>query len=319
MIEAFTYHKKLNRTESLDDINPCKQKVWVILRDPTPEEIAKVKEKFNIHPTTAEDMVSPNTRIKYEEFENNTFMVYKGIKEIKSMTITFYTIFFIDGDGYVITAYHDKNDTIENLMNNPKKVESLLKKGEDYIVHNILDREVDKYVDIRVEISDDLKGIEEEFMKKPTKFVFQELFLKEKVILEIRQRIDSITDVCLRLMKPSENFIQNDLIPYFRDVYDHTYKVSEALKTYHERINGLRNTYISLNSNRMNETMRALTIIMAIMTPLNIITGFFGMNVPLPLQSHPLTYIFLIGFMILVSVLFLFAFRRIGLFGDNEY
>ncbi|MBI4148825.1 magnesium transporter CorA family protein [Candidatus Woesearchaeota archaeon] len=293
-------------------------RLWVIVRNPTAADIALLTERFHIHPTTAEDIASPLTRIKYEEFDNNTVIVFKGIKEAKGVSVKFYTIFLIDGSHYVIAVYRRENDTIEHLAANPKRVESLIRRGEDYILHYIIDKEVDKYVDLRATISEDLRAIEEEFIRRPDKDVLGKLFLKEKLILEIKQRIESITDVCLMLKKPTENFIPNSLIPYFRDVYDHAVKVNIALKTYLDRINGLRNSYLSLTSNRMNDTMRVLTIVMAMMMPMTVITGFYGMNVVLPLQNHPLAYLALLGFIGVTVALMLLIFRSKGWIGKNS-
>src|SRR3989344_3697351 len=107
--------------------------------------------------------------------------------------------------------------------------------------------------------------------------ILKKIFSKELVFLEFRQLMESITDVCLNLTKPADNYINNDLIPYFRDVYDHAFKTTEGTKTMLGRIRGMRNIDISISSIKMNETIKALTIIMALMMPLTIITGFYGM------------------------------------------
>src|SRR3989338_8691246 len=316
MITGFLYQE--NRLRQVDAaglkasaaLRKGKAHLWVVVRNPTAADIALLSERFRLHPTTAEDIASSFTRIKYEEFDNNTVIIFKGIKEVKGVSVKFYTICIIDGDRYVITVHHKGNDTIEQLVANPKKVESLIKKGEDHILHYILDKEVDKYVELRAVISEDLRAIEEEFVRRQGKEVMGKLFLKEKLILEIKQRIESITDVCLMLKKPTENFIQNSLIPYFRDVYDHAVKVNIALKTYLERINGVRNSYLSLASNRINESVRGLTIVMALMMPMTVITGFYGMNVALPYQHHPQVYLALLGVMLASVVAMLFVFKR---------
>ena len=292
-----------------------KAKLWVVLKNPSPHDLGLLKTKLDIHPTTVEDILSPDSRIKYEEFDNNTLIVVKGVKKIKGIKVSFYSLFIIDGEGYVITAYYDSNDTIERLMENPKKIIELMKGGEDYLVHYIVDKEVDKYVDLKNDVSDSLKDIEESFMIKPTKDALRELFLQEKIILEIKQRVDVMTDVCQRLMKPTDNYIQNDLIPYFRDVYDHISRVSDSFKTYLERINGIRNSYLSLTSYKMNESMHLLTIVMTIMMPLSVLTGFYGMNIRLPLQTHPLASVLIILAMVLVALIMVSVFKRMGLLG----
>jgi len=321
VIKVFLYKNRLMRYDlsKLKSVSSLKKnKMLVVVNDPTQDDIKLLEEKFKIHPMTLEDIFSPLTRIKYEEFENNTLIVFKCINKIKKIAISFYTLFFVDGDNYMIVVYYKNNDTIENLINNYNKLESLLKRGEDYVLYYILDKEVDKYLDIKNNLSEHLRYIEEEFLKNPSREVFNKLFLKEKITIEIRQRIDSITDVCARLMKPTENFIQNELIPYFRDVYDHAFKTNEALKTYLERINGIRNTYLSLTSNKMNQTIRILTIIMALIMPMTVLTGFYGMNIKLPIQDNPNAYLILIALIIVILLLMTYLFKNLGWLGNKE-
>ncbi len=321
MITCFLCKGNKVKTFSLADFNgvihlkKMKAKLWVVLKDPNPTDLELLQKKLDLHPTTVEDILAPDSRIKYEEFDNNTVIVVKGVRRIKGIKVTFYSLFIVDGHGYVITAYYDSNEGIERLMENPKRIVELMKNGEDYLVHYLIDKEVDKFVDLKNDVSEWLKEVEEDFMVKPTKDALRELFLQEKIILEIKQRVDVMTDVCQRLMKPTENYIQNDLIPYFRDVYDHVSRVSDSFRTYLDRINGIRNSYLSMTSYKMNESMHLLTIVMTIMMPLSVITGFYGMNIKLPLQNDPFAYAMIIVGMALIGLIMVSVFRRMGLLG----
>lgn len=299
-------------------IKKQKAKLWVVLKDPKPHDLELLGKKLDIHPTTVEDILTPDSRIKYEEFENNTLIAVKGVNRINWIKVSFYSIFMIFGEGYVITSYHGSNTTIEHLIDSPKKVMELMKVGEDYLVHYILDKEVNKYVDLKNDVSENLKNIEENFLIKPSKNALNDLFLHEKIILEIKQKADVMADVCQRLIKPTENFIQDKLNPYFRDVYDQISRVSDSFRTDLDRINGIRSSYLSLTSYKMNESMHLLTIVMTVMMPLTVLTGFYGMNVKLPLQQDPYVAGFILVIMILVSLIMVSVFKRIGLLSFKD-
>ena len=127
--------------------------------------------------------------------------------------------------------------------------------------------------------------------------------------------MESITDVCLNLTKPADNYINNDLIPYFRDVYDHAFKTTEGVKTMLGRIRGMRNIDISISSIKMNETIKALTIIMALMMPLTIITGFYGMNVNLPFQNNSFAYLYVLLIMFIFAMIMIIISKKSKWFG----
>lgn len=312
MIKIFSYSKNALEEIEIEKINPRQRnQIWIDLTSPTEKEIESLKELFHIHPTTEEDMLLNQTRVKYEEFEENTFIVFKGIKKIKSLDTETYNISFLVGENFIITSHIEKNETIDYLIQNTKKIENLLKKGKDYILHHILDKETDKYMRIKNGLSEEFKKTEKKFILELKKESLEELFEKEMILLETRQLMESLTDLCLNLIKPTDNYINNELIPYFRDIYDHSFKTTESLKSMLGRINGMRNSYQSIISNKINETMRILTLIMAIMMPMTIITGFYGMNIKLPLQNHPLVWTFLIALMFGISIIMFIVFRRV--------
>ncbi len=313
MIKIFSYTKN-----KLEEIKPeelkknSKTTYWIALENSNTNEIKSIKKIFEIHPTTTEDILSNQTRIKYEEFEENTTIIFHGIKRLEVLGIKTYNLSFVFGENYLITSNSEKNENIDYLLNNQKKLESLMKKGKGYIMHYILDKEMDKCTQIKANMFEEFKELEKNFIRNPEKEVLEELFEKELTILETRQLMESLTDLCLSLTKPTDNYLENDLLPYFRDIYDHAFKTTESLKGMLGRINGMRNAYQSITSNRLNETMKVLTILMAIMMPLTVITGFFGMNVKIPLEEHPDAYLFILGLMILSGAFLVWISRTKG-------
>jgi magnesium transporter len=77
-------------------------------------------------------------------------------------------------------------------------------------------------------------------------------------------------------------------------------------------IESLSATSESITSYRINETMRALTVISVLLLPLSVIAGIYGMNVRLPFvtdMQNPWTFFGILGVM-LVMVLGLLGFFR---------
>ena len=51
---------------------------------------------------------------------------------------------------------------------------------------------------------------------------------------------------------------------------------------FQDRITGILDAHLSNVSNRLNEVMKVLTIVSVVFLPLMLLTGIYGMNVPLP-------------------------------------
>jgi hypothetical protein len=64
---------------------------------------------------------------------------------------------------------------------------------------------------------------------------------------------------------------------YFRDIYDNLYRIVDASYSYQDMTQGTLDAYLSAINNRLNETMKRLTV-RAIFAALTVITGIYGMN-----------------------------------------
>jgi magnesium transporter len=81
-----------------------------------------------------------------------------------------------------------------------------------------------------------------------------------------------------QILRDESPLVSNETRVFFRDVYDHTVQVVEAIETYRDLIAGLLEIYLSAVSNRMNEVMKVLTIVSTIFIPLSFLAGIYGMN-----------------------------------------
>jgi len=65
---------------------------------------------------------------------------------------------------------------------------------------------------------------------------------------------------------------------FFRDVYDHLIRLTDAIDESRDLLTSLTDVYLSMVSNRLNDIVKRLTVIATIFLPLTFITGFFGQN-----------------------------------------
>lgn len=73
----------------------------------------------------------------------------------------------------------------------------------------------------------------------------------------------------------------------------------------------MSNTYNNILNNNLNDTMTNLTIISILLAMLAVITGFFGMNVPLPFTDNKNAWILIIGFSFLIWFIYAIILRII--------
>ncbi|MNY35478.1 Magnesium transport protein CorA [compost metagenome] len=97
-------------------------------------------------------------------------------------------------------------------------------------------------------------------------------------LLKLRRTIVPMRDLMYRILNSQHVQSNGEERIYFGDIYDHLLKLTDMIEVDREMTADLRDSYISLNSNRMNSIMKTLTVITTIFMPLTLIAGIYGMN-----------------------------------------
>jgi magnesium transporter len=99
-------------------------------------------------------------------------------------------------------------------------------------------------------------------------------------------------------------------------VYDDCYRVVESLDMARALLASVLETYRSTVAERMNEVMKVLTVFSAIILPLSLLAGIYGMNFTnMPELGQPWAYFALLGLMAAIAVGLWVYFSRRGFIG----
>lgn len=313
MIEVFYLDRKLKKGEpsQIRELYRQRKKIWIDVTDPTQNEVALLQEIFSLHPITVEDILTINTRAKIEEFENYIFVVLYGIYKRKNIRLR--EMDFVLERNVLITAHRQSIEGFEKLKREGKRLESIFKSGMDFLMHRLIDTEVDNFIPVLELFDDVIDRIEDRIIKKP------EAKILEK-ILDLKRRINKIKKIIIPqqekiafLAKNKYALISSECQTYFRDVHDHFFTVTDMIEGYRDTLNGSFDAYMSSVSNTTNEVMKVLSVMATIMLPLTVISGVYGMNfVVLPGSRSPLGFWVVVGFMFIIIIIMLSFFRKRG-------
>jgi magnesium transporter len=147
-------------------------------------------------------------------------------------------------------------------------------------------------------------------LEHPEPPMLRRIFRMKRKLVEFRRIAAEVREVVNALIRREEGLLGDDLDPYFRDVYDHLLRTVDLIETYRDLLTGSLDIYLSAVANRTNEVMKILTIWGTVALPLVIITGFFGMNLPLPWSHRPHGTLLAIGLMLASTAMVLMYFKR---------
>ncbi|MBU1119477.1 magnesium/cobalt transporter CorA [Patescibacteria group bacterium] len=289
------------------------EKVWVDVNGFDEKTLYALKKEFNLHSLTVEDCLRRRTRIKIEEFRKYTYVVIKGVLYKKKKRFGYEQVNYIVGKNFLITVSYRKRKSIEKLKNNQKQLATLFKKGPglEFVLHHLIDMEVDRFFPYLEQIDDEVDALEEEALQKQKIDLLGPIFDLKKETVQIKKIVAASTTVIRTLSIREVKFIDSDIMIYFRDINDHLVSLTDTVETLRDLITNTLDIEFAVSSYRMNDVMRILTIITTLFMPLTFITGLYGMNFKyMPELQLPFGYPVVIGIMIIIEILMLFYFKR---------
>ena len=181
------------------------------------------------------------------------------------------------------------------------------------IMHGIVDRLVDDYFPLVYKIEDRLNTIEDNTNEEADSDLMDELFDIRHDMSKLRRTLVPMRDLLYRISNSGRlNALKEEQL-YFNDVYDHLIKLVEMLESYREFSSDIRDNYLSINSDKMNNIMMTLTVITTIFMPLTFIAGLYGMNfVNMPELDEPNGYFIVLGIMGVIALIMFGFFLKIG-------
>jgi magnesium transporter len=262
--------------------------LWVDLEQPTPEETrAVLEEVFHFHPLSIEDCVTVSPSPKVEEyapkeedhFAPYLFMVIHAVDySRKDGVFATSELNFFLGKNFLVT-YHDValkgvQATADRCVNSTTHIG----RAPDRVAHALLDSIVDNYKPALEELSLEIAELEQSALQNPGKETLNKILQIKKEVLHLRQIIGPQREVLARFARGEVKLIRAHMVPYYRDVYDGLFHISELAQNYTDSLTGILQVYLNMASNQTSEIVKLLTLITVITTPVMIIGTWYGMN-----------------------------------------
>ena len=296
--------------EALKDINI--KWFWVDFDCPTDEESDLLESFFNFHPLAIEDCLHHLQRPKIDRYEDYNFLVVHALQQ-EDLSAQELDIFV--GKNFIVTYHKVPLTEIKDAMKKTLVSPEHWKEGSIYVQYEILDKLVDNYFPPSYLIEDDLREFDEIARGITNKTIINNIFEIRSRTIKLRRIVIQMRDLLYKIIN-SENMQENkNRHVYFSDIYDHLLRLSEFVESSLLITSDLRDSYVSMNSDRMNRTMMLFTSITTIFVPLTFIAGIYGMNFDyMPELNWKYGYFISLAVMGSLAVGMLFWFKKKGWF-----
>jgi len=272
----------LTRARTLALLGEKKGLLWVDLETPNEFESDALVELFNFHPLAVEDCMTDQSQPKVDDYGEYLFIVLhalalRTVNKHKELMTSELDVFV--GENYVVTVHKDPLSSVAQTRDLArKKCAMLMGHGSDVLTHSILDHLVDNYLPILNEYDEKIDHLEKEMFRHVSRGFLQTLLQIKQDVFSLRRIIGPQRDTLYSLTRNPTPFIKPEHLMYFRDIYDHLFRIYGMAETYHENLNNILQVYFSYSSFRLNEVLKHLTVLATIITPPVVIASVYGMN-----------------------------------------
>ena len=286
--------------------------VWLDLEDPDHEDLAVITQELGLHQLAVDDAVNDRQRPKLDRYDDHAFMnVYQVRLHAGTGQLTTTEVAAFITARALVTVRKDPELDVRELLERWDDSADQADQGVPYLLHGLLDVVVDGHFAVVQDLDDAIEQLEELLFDPDgrSKELQRRSFELRKSLVALRRVVLPMREVVNALLRRDLKIVTPEMQPYFQDVYDHVLRAAEWTESLRDLVSTILETNLTLQGNRLNETVRKLTAYAAILAVTTAITGFYGQNVPYPgFQEAAGFYTSLI--VLLVSVVGLYAFFK---------
>jgi magnesium transporter len=287
--------------------------VWLDLRDPDREDLAVLEAEFGLHRLAIEDAVQEHERPKLDRYQSHLFMAAYGV-QLSTGTGELHTselAAFITPRA-LITVRKDDGLDIGSVAAYWDASPDLAKAGVGYLLWGLIDNLVDGHFTTVQALDETIDQLEDQLFDDDSRGtdVQRRSFELRKSLVLLRRVVLPMREVVNALMRRDLHIVDESMMPYYQDVYDHVLRATEWTESLRDLVTTILETNLTIQGNRMNVITKKVTSWAAIIAVPTFITGFYGMNVAYPGFGSHWGVVVSILIMIVAAVGLWIIFRR---------
>jgi magnesium transporter len=292
--------------EDLDKIDELRSKpdhvVWLDITSPTAEDLALLRDEFDVHPLALEDLEKRKQRPKLDTYaEQHMLVSYEVLPAAEpGRSFALGELHLFAGAGYLVSVRWQASPAIEGVDKRFRNRPDAVARTAGALVYSILDSVIDGYFPLLDRLSDQIEELEDRILQGgEIAGTLRNILSLKRELLELRRTLSPARDVANALLRRDLALVDDASAPYFQDLYDHLVRVLDQLDLQRDLLASALEANLSVTSNNLNAVMKRLTAFTVILMVPTLIAGIYGMNFRfMPELSWPLGYALALGLML---------------------
>ena len=288
------------------------QVFWLDIQAPDDDDYRLLSDTFKFHQLTIEDVKHQNQRPKLDGYDGYVFAVVFVIA-LTDEEVSFREHHLYIAADYLVTVHLPPEPSFDKLNQRIAESPQSACRKSSFLTYLVMDALVDTTFTALETLDEAVDKLQDEVLQNANQAQLALLQDMKHSAVEMRRILGAQRDMFQRLVTLSLE-ADRETTAYYRDVYDHIIRQYETVDSLRDLLTGAMDVYLSTVSNRLNMTVKALTVVASLFLPLTFLTGFFGMNFGWLVSRIGTGYAFIIGISLMtISILTqLVFFRRRG-------
>lgn len=285
--------------------------IWVALKDPESAELDTMQHEFGLHELAVEDARHGHQSPKIEEYGDSLFVVVKTVEVIEGELSVGEVDIFV-GENYVLSVRSQSQQSFLGVRARSEREPHLLSHGPSFVVYALMDAVVDRYFPIVEALEDELEQIETSmFERAAERSNIKRLYQLKRKVMVLKHVVSPLMESAGKLFGGRVPALVANSQNYFRDVYDHLYRINSSIDAIRDTINTaiqVNLSMVAIDESEVNKRLAAWAAIFAVATAF---AGIWGMNFKwMPELNWKYGYPVALGLMASVCGYLYFRFRK---------
>lgn len=280
---------------------------WVGLIDPSEPELKIFQSRFRLNSLAVEDALSYKQRPKLDQYHEHSTLQLKTINyDTKTGRIVLGDMTVMFSTDYLVTVRHGEAMPLRSIRADLENHPDRLAGGPTAVLHELVDRLVDQYVDVCAHLVEDVDQIEDSVFDDDQPASANELYSVKREIIEFRRAVMPLMQPIDLLASGKVRDVNPESAQLFSDIRDHLLRVIDEVELMNELMNAALHANSALIQSQQNADMRKISAWVGIVAVPTMVAGIYGMNFKyLPELEWRYGYFIVLGGLVVVcGVLF---------------
>lgn len=237
----------------------------------------------------------------------------KGISELE-----FGRMILVLSSDYIITYHQRPIEAVEYVMQNCEESFRFAGKTPGFVAFLFLNRCLYDYAHLNLANDNYLDLLEVELQRGAGDAIEEKIAVVSSNILTLKKLNASLHIVLMLLATKRSPFISDEARASFTQMLQNTLAVRGSIDSSRDLLDGILASLQTEAAKRTSDIARVLTVVSTIILPLTLIAGIYGMNFEnMPELKTQTGYFVVLGVMIILAVVMLLLFVRLGWIGTG--